>query len=202
MARGWAAALGRTRRCSREQLAERARRRSRRTVDWSLTDVLLRRAGRAALDRVDVVQPALFAVMVSLAALWQSLGVEPDAVIGHSQGEIAAAYVAGALSLDDAGRGGGAAQPGAARAGRQPGHGVGGAARGRGRRRPGSTASGSSSPSSTAPRSTVVSGDPAALDELVAALQAEACGPRIAVDYASHPPRWRSTRDPRSARRR
>ena len=54
------------------------------------------------LDRVDVVQPALFAVMVSLAALWRSLGVEPDAVVGHSQGEVAAAFVAGALSLEDA----------------------------------------------------------------------------------------------------
>ncbi len=70
-------------------------------VEWSLTSVL-RGEGDARLDRVDVVQPVLFAVMVSLAALWRSLGVEPDAVIGHSQGEIAAAFVAGALSLEDA----------------------------------------------------------------------------------------------------
>ncbi|MGN9788878.1 beta-ketoacyl synthase N-terminal-like domain-containing protein [Nonomuraea sp. ZG12] len=68
-------------------------------VDWSLDDVL---AGAAELDRVDVVQPALWAVMVSLAAFWQAAGVEPDAVVGHSQGEIAAAVVAGVLSLDDA----------------------------------------------------------------------------------------------------
>jgi acyl transferase domain-containing protein/acyl carrier protein len=68
-------------------------------VDWSLWDVL---ADVDALERVDVVQPALFAVMVSLAALWRSYGVEPDAVVGHSQGEIAAAHVAGALSLADA----------------------------------------------------------------------------------------------------
>ena len=75
-----------------------------RYVDWSLEDVLRGVPGAPALERVDVVQPALFAVMVSLAALWRSFGVEPAAVVGHSQGEIAAAYVAGALSLDDAAR--------------------------------------------------------------------------------------------------
>jgi acyl transferase domain-containing protein/acyl-CoA synthetase (AMP-forming)/AMP-acid ligase II/NADPH:quinone reductase-like Zn-dependent oxidoreductase/acyl carrier protein len=69
-------------------------------VDWSLLDVV--RAGTDPLDRVDVVQPVSFAVMVSLAAMWRSVGVLPDAVVGHSQGEIAAACVSGALSLDDA----------------------------------------------------------------------------------------------------
>ncbi|ORV85986.1 polyketide synthase [Mycobacterium interjectum] len=73
-------------------------------VDWSLTDVLRGAPGAPGMDRVDVVQPVLFAVMVSLAELWKSVGVSPDAVIGHSQGEIAAAYVAGALSLRDAAR--------------------------------------------------------------------------------------------------
>jgi polyketide synthase 12 len=79
-------------------------------IDWSLRDVLRPTPGAAPsdrvdpLDRVEVVQPALFAVMVSLAALWRSLGVAPDAVVGHSQGEIAAACVAGGLSLDDAAR--------------------------------------------------------------------------------------------------
>ncbi|MFJ8039161.1 type I polyketide synthase [Kitasatospora sp. NPDC096147] len=71
-------------------------------VDWSLTAVLRGEEGAADLERVDVVQPALFAVNVALAALWRASGVTPDAVIGHSQGEIAAAYVAGALSLADA----------------------------------------------------------------------------------------------------
>ncbi|MBW0016792.1 MAG: SDR family NAD(P)-dependent oxidoreductase, partial [Mycobacterium sp.] len=73
-------------------------------VDWSLTDVLRGVPGAPGLDRVDVVQPVLFAVMVALAGLWKSVGVRPDAVIGHSQGEIAAAYVAEALSLRDAAR--------------------------------------------------------------------------------------------------
>jgi acyl transferase domain-containing protein len=73
-------------------------------TDWSLIDVLRGSLGAPGLDRVDVVQPALFAVMVSLAELWRSMGVSLDAVIGHSQGEIAAAYVAGALSLRDAAR--------------------------------------------------------------------------------------------------
>ncbi|MEU1207183.1 SDR family NAD(P)-dependent oxidoreductase [Nocardia sp. NPDC005825] len=73
-------------------------------VDWSLFDVLAGAEGAPPLERVDVVQPVLFAVMVSLAELWRSVGVVPDAVVGHSQGEIAAAYVAGALCLEDAAR--------------------------------------------------------------------------------------------------
>ncbi|MFH8559249.1 type I polyketide synthase [Streptomyces celluloflavus] len=68
-------------------------------VDWELADVL---AGRHGFEAADVVQPALWAVMVSLAAVWQAAGVQPDAVVGHSQGEIAAAAVAGILSLEDA----------------------------------------------------------------------------------------------------
>ncbi|MCX4852245.1 type I polyketide synthase [Streptomyces canus] len=70
-------------------------------VDWSLHEVL---SDETALARADVVQPALWAVMVSLAEQWGSLGVVPEAVVGHSQGEIAAATVGGALSLDDAAR--------------------------------------------------------------------------------------------------
>ncbi|MEU7146400.1 type I polyketide synthase, partial [Nocardia sp. NPDC046473] len=73
-----------------------------RWTDWSVREVLLGVEGAPGLDRVDVVQPVLFAVMVSLAAVWQSWGAEPVAVVGHSQGEIAAACVAGALSLEDA----------------------------------------------------------------------------------------------------
>ncbi|NBH02813.1 type I polyketide synthase, partial [Amycolatopsis sp. SID8362] len=70
-------------------------------VDWSLPEVL---RDADALSTVDVVQPALWATMVSLAELWRSYGVEPAAVVGHSQGEVAAACVAGALSLQDGAR--------------------------------------------------------------------------------------------------
>src|SRR6185437_388283 len=73
-------------------------------VDWSLQAVLRGDRDAPGLARVDVVQPALVAVMVSLAGLWRSCGVHPDAVVGHSQGEIAAAHVAGGLSLQDAAR--------------------------------------------------------------------------------------------------
>jgi acyl transferase domain-containing protein/acyl carrier protein len=73
-------------------------------LDWSLVSVLRGREDAPTLDSIDVIQPVLFAVMVALAAVWRSMGVEPDAVIGHSQGEIAAACVAGALSLQDAAR--------------------------------------------------------------------------------------------------
>ncbi|WP_410641658.1 type I polyketide synthase [Amycolatopsis sp. lyj-346] len=67
-------------------------------VPWSLTEVL---AEPVVLERDDLVQPVLWAVMVSLARLWQACGVQPGAVVGHAQGEIAAACVAGALSLAD-----------------------------------------------------------------------------------------------------
>jgi acyl transferase domain-containing protein/NADPH:quinone reductase-like Zn-dependent oxidoreductase/acyl carrier protein len=68
---------------------------------WSLTSVLRGEPGAPGLERVDVVQPTLFAVMVSLARVWRELGVSPTAVLGHSQGEIAAAVAVGAMTLRD-----------------------------------------------------------------------------------------------------
>ncbi|MGH3913619.1 MAG: SDR family NAD(P)-dependent oxidoreductase, partial [Pseudonocardiaceae bacterium] len=91
---GMGRALGETCPTFRDSMTECAR-----LLGWSLWDAL---ADEAALSRVDVVQSVSFAVMVSLAAVWRSLGVTPDAVVGHSQGEIAAAHVAGMLSLEDA----------------------------------------------------------------------------------------------------
>jgi acyl transferase domain-containing protein len=70
-------------------------------VDWSLSEVI---SDGLPLDRVDVVQPVSWAVMVSLAALWRSVDLSFDAVVGHSQGEIAAACVAGVVSLGDGAR--------------------------------------------------------------------------------------------------
>ncbi|MFC9249523.1 SDR family NAD(P)-dependent oxidoreductase [Streptomyces sp. NPDC057136] len=156
-------------------------------TDWSLFDVLRGEAGAPTFDRVDVVQPVLFAVMVSLAEVWRSLGVEPGVVVGHSQGEIAAACVAGALSLQDAarvvalrsqaigvlsGRGGmlSVALPEEQAAERME--------------RWGGRLSVAAVNGST---SVVISGDPEALDELAQECTAEEIrNRRIAVDYASH----------------
>ncbi|MGP3923755.1 SDR family NAD(P)-dependent oxidoreductase [Streptomyces sp. 8N616] len=158
-------------------------------IDWSLIDVLRGVDGAPSLERVDVVQPVLFAVMVSLAELWRSTGVRPDAVLGHSQGEIAAACVAGALSLEDAakvvalrsralgalaGRGGMVAVP-LSRAELEP------------RMKPWTgrlTVAAVNSSSSV-----VVAGDAEALDELLADCAAGGVrARRIPVDYASHSP--------------
>ncbi|MEV0245519.1 HAD-IIIC family phosphatase [Nocardia sp. NPDC050712] len=70
---------------------------------WSLVDRLTAMTA-ADLDDFPVVQPLLFATMAALAATWRAAGVIPDAVIGHSQGEVAAAYCAGAIELSDAAR--------------------------------------------------------------------------------------------------
>jgi malonyl CoA-acyl carrier protein transacylase len=71
-------------------------------VDWSLDDVLRGHPGVPPFYRLDVSQPVLFAMAASLAKLWDSFGVQPDAVAGHSVGEIAAAATCGALLLPDA----------------------------------------------------------------------------------------------------
>ena len=67
---------------------------------WSLVDELMAGAEHSRLDQTGVAQPALFALQVALAALWRTWGIEPDAVVGHSIGEVAAAVLSGALCLE------------------------------------------------------------------------------------------------------
>ncbi|EXU62141.1 polyketide synthase, partial [Streptomyces sp. PRh5] len=166
-------------------------------VDWSLTDVLRGAEGAPGFDRVDVVQPVLFAVMVSLAKLWRSVGVVPDAVMGHSQGEIAAACVAGALSLEDAAK---------VVALRSQAIAVGLAGRGgmvsvglsadRAKERIAAWDGAISVAAVNGPGSVVVSGDPGALDEMVAQLEGEEIRVRrVPVDYASHSAHVEGIRD-------
>ena len=69
---------------------------------WSVIEEIDRPEATSRLGDVDRMQPAIFSLQVSLAALWKSWGVTPSAIVGHSLGEIAAAHVAGALSLEDA----------------------------------------------------------------------------------------------------
>jgi acyl transferase domain-containing protein len=166
-------------------------------VDWPLLDVLGGEPGAPALERPEVVQPALFAVMVALARLWQSQGVEPAAVVGHSQGEIAAAYVAGVLTLEDA----------ALVAGRRSRAlavlaGLGGmvsiaAPEELVRQRLSAWGGGDLEVAVVnGPRSVVVSGAPDALDAVMAGCEAAGVrARRVPVDYASHSSQVEAIRD-------
>lgn len=158
-------------------------------VGWSVLAELVADESRSRLAEIDVVQPILFAIQAALAALWRAWGIEPDAVVGHSLGEVAAAHVAGALTLADAtrvicrrsrllrrvsGRGAMAMvelsldEARTALAGYEDRLSI---------------------AVSNSPRSTVVAGDPAALDEVLAALERRDvfCRP-VKVDVASHSP--------------
>ena len=163
---------------------------------WALMDVLHGARDAPGLERVDVVQPALFAVLVGLAALWRSHGVEPCAVIGHSQGEIAAACVAGALSLEDAAmvvaRRSRALLPLAGRGGM-----VSVALPARDAlRRIGPWGDRLALAAVNGPAKVVISGDGDALDGLLASCEADGVwARRIAVDYAAHSPQLESIRD-------
>ncbi|HEV2639065.1 MAG TPA: SDR family NAD(P)-dependent oxidoreductase [Actinocrinis sp.] len=163
---------------------------------WSVRDVLLGVPGSPDLDRVDVVQPVLFAVMVSLAALWRQVGIEPAAVVGHSQGEIAAACVAGGLSLEDASR---VVALRSRALASLSGHGA-MASLGLGREEAEARLARWGGRLVIAvvngPGSVVVSGDDAAIDELVA--EAQDSGDRarrLPVDYASHSPQVEQIRE-------
>ncbi|TDC79513.1 SDR family NAD(P)-dependent oxidoreductase, partial [Streptomyces hainanensis] len=167
-----------------------------RFADWDLLDVLRGVEGAPSWERVDVVQPALFAVMVSLARLWESLGVRPDVVVGHSQGEIAAAHIAGILSLEDAAR----VVVLRSKALRSLA-GLGGmVSLGLGAHAAAELIEPWAGRISVAvvngPTSTVVSGEAMALEELVARCTATDVNAwPIAVDYASHSPQVEAIRD-------
>ncbi|WP_437759723.1 type I polyketide synthase [Sorangium sp. So ce1389] len=160
-----------------------------REAGWSLLDELAADEQRSQLSRIDVIQPALFAIEVALAALWRSWGVEPDVIVGHSMGEVAAAHVAGALGLEDAtrvicqrskllrqasGRGAMALVERSLEEAEQTL---------RGREALLSVAV------HTSPRSVVISGDPAALEDVIAELAREGvfCR-RVKADVAFHSP--------------
>ncbi|WP_188113157.1 acyltransferase domain-containing protein, partial [Mycobacterium simiae] len=154
---------------------------------WSVREVLCQGSGAPALERVDVVQPVLFTMMVSLAEVLGHYGVVPEAVIGHSQGEIAAAYIAGVFSLPEAAK---------VVALRSQALSVLGGAGGmasvlldaeqlRSRLRPWGQAL--SIAAINGPSHTIVSGEPGALEQFSAACEGDGVHVRvIAVDYASH----------------
>ncbi|MEW2554350.1 SDR family NAD(P)-dependent oxidoreductase [Streptomyces zhihengii] len=71
-------------------------------TDWNLLDIFAGRADDTWTRRIDMLQPTLWAMSLGLAGLWRAAGIEPDVVLGHSQGEITAATVAGILSYEDA----------------------------------------------------------------------------------------------------
>ncbi|HVH44107.1 MAG TPA: type I polyketide synthase, partial [Labilithrix sp.] len=74
----------------------------RRIGGWSLLEELWADASRSRMNDFTIVQPILVSMEISLAKQWQALGIHPDVVVGTSMGEVAAAHVAGILSLDDA----------------------------------------------------------------------------------------------------
>ncbi|WP_189061093.1 type I polyketide synthase [Longimycelium tulufanense] len=166
-------------------------------VDWSLRDAVFALDGDRMWDRVDVVQPVLWAVMVSLAELWRSYGLEPAAVVGHSQGEIAAACVAGALSLEDGARIVALRSRLVAERLSAPGGMVSVAAPvAEVRERIEHWADRLAIAAVNGPSSIVVSGEPTALDELLTSCEHDGVrARRIAVDYASHSPRVELLRD-------
>ncbi|WP_189719335.1 type I polyketide synthase, partial [Streptomyces spectabilis] len=159
-----------------------------RWVDWSLVDVLRGEVEPGLLERVDVVQPASFAVMVGLAAVWASVGVKPDAVLGHSQGEIAAACVAGALSLEDAARVVALrSQAIAARLAGRGGMASVALSEGEAAGRLEAWSDRVEVAAVNGPSSVVIAGDAEALDEVLQVLSDDGVRVRrVAVDYASH----------------
>ncbi|GLW47204.1 hypothetical protein Stsp02_28660 [Streptomyces sp. NBRC 14336] len=170
---------------------ERADALLRRHTDFSLLEQLTADQDRSRLADTAVGQPALVAVQIALAALWRSWGVEPAAVVGHSVGEISAAHISGALSLEDAllvALHRGTVLHSAAGRGRMAVVGLPSddARRMLAERRPGQVWVAAAN----SPHATVLSGEAAALTELARTLEGEGVYCRLleSVDFASHCP--------------
>jgi acyl transferase domain-containing protein len=74
----------------------------RREANWSLLDAMMAEESQSRMAETSLAQPANFAVQVALAALWERWGIKADAIVGHSVGEVSAAYLSGSLSLEHA----------------------------------------------------------------------------------------------------
>ena len=98
-------------------------------IDWDLEEMLAGADGAPSWNRAEVIQPVLWAVMVSLAAVWQAAGIAPDAVVGHSQGRNRGRMRRWHLVPGRCGQGRGPAQPRIDRASRGRRHDLGGHAR-------------------------------------------------------------------------
>ncbi|MBZ0285295.1 MAG: type I polyketide synthase [Anaerolineae bacterium] len=164
-------------------------------VNWSLLEQLDLPEDKARLNEIDVIQPTLFAIQVALAALWQSWDVEPDAILGHSLGEVAGAYVAGVLSLEDAAKVICYRSQLMKRTSGQGAMAVIGLSAEQTRTRLKGYEDKLSIAVSNSLRSTVISGEPAALETVMNQLRMENifCRP-VKVDVASHSPQMEPLR--------
>ncbi len=170
----------------------------RKEAGFSILSELMASPENARFEQSEVTQPLLFSMALGLTAVWHDFGVEPDVVVGHSQGEVAAAYIAGALSLQDAvaivcrrsrllkqliGRGGMALIEGSVteiqeRLSQQP------------------YQNKLHIAAINSPTSTVISGERAALKALLEELKQESIfARRVSVDYASHSPEVEKIKD-------
>jgi acyl transferase domain-containing protein/acyl carrier protein len=158
-------------------------------ASWNLIEEINRSADGSRFEEIDVIQPVLVAIEIALGELWKAKGIQPDIVIGHSMGEVAAAYLGEQITLDEAaliictrsqlmkqtsGQGAMAVTDLTAEEAQQ---------RLVGQEHLLSVAVQNS------PNSTVVAGDPAALETLLQQLESEGrfCR-KIKVDVASHSP--------------
>jgi len=161
-----------------------------RYTDWSLLDQLNASEDVSRLREINVIQPLICAMQIALARLWMSWGIHPQAVVGHSMGEVAAAHLSGALTLDDAariictrsllmktvsGKGGAMA---VTELNRQEAEKIAAAYPGK-----------LSVAVNNSPKSTVVAGDKNSIDEVLAELEGKGLFCRLVkVDVASHSP--------------